>query len=230
MVVPPQDANSIPSTSIRPAESEAHAIVEAIRPSFAFYRDQFNAKKFPEDVLDRVQIEFSHPAQMSPGTIRDALLWKFGHHGKQRIPATHDHLIAQLEKGWPAAVSALPATADEAFEFLNRTFGSPHRFITIAFLVHLLHPGKVPIIDQHNFRAVNDLMTQVRRGDWHSKLKPSRYTDLKVVAAFMGAILVSWREHAPNPPSDRELDKFLMMYGKAIKGIAKQRPNGPADI
>lgn len=38
------------------------------------------------------------------------------------------------------------------------------------------------------------------------------------MAAFMEAVLAAWVLRAPeSAPSDRDLDKFLMMYGKAIK-------------
>jgi len=34
----------------------------------------------------------------------------------------------------------------------------------------------------------------------------------------MEVVLTAWRRRAPeSAPSDRDLDKFLMMYGKAIK-------------
>jgi hypothetical protein len=78
----------------------------------------------------------------------------------------------------------------------------------------------VPIIDQHNFRAVNALMGEVRPG-WHPRKKPIRYADLTLVATFMRVVLAAWRRHGHDPaPTVRDLDKFLMMYGKAIKETA----------
>jgi hypothetical protein len=36
---------------------------------------------------------------------------------------------------------------------------------------------------------------------------------------FMGAVLKAWRQSMPvSAPTSRTLDKFLMMYGKSIKG------------
>src|SRR5947207_15984695 len=99
---------------------------------------------------------------MAPGTLRDALLWKYGHLGKPAIPPAHERLISQLQRGWPAAVAALPNVPKHVFVALDRDFGGKTRFITVAFLLHLLYPSKVPIIDQHNFRAVNALMAEVR--------------------------------------------------------------------
>lgn len=46
----------------------------------------------------------------------------------------------------------------------------------------------------------------------------ARYADIALIAAFMEAVLEAWVLQAPeSAPSDRDLDKFLMMYGKAIK-------------
>jgi hypothetical protein len=103
---------------------------------------------------------------------------------------------------------------------LDARFG-PNRFITIAFLLHLVRPRAVPIVDQHNFRAINKLMLEVRPG-WRSKSMPSRYRDLETVAMFMGAVLRAWRQAMPeSAPSSRTLDKFLMMYGKAMKQVGR---------
>jgi hypothetical protein len=54
---------------------------------------------------------------------------------------------------------------------------------------------------------------------WKARKRPSKYADILLVSSFMQAVLAAWRLRAPeSTPSDRELDKFLMMYGKAIKG------------
>jgi hypothetical protein len=139
---------------------------------------------------------FRRPKRVLPRTLREALLWKYGHLGKRVIPGAHERLISQVQSSWRATVAVVPETPDEAFIALDRTFGGKKRFITVAFLVHLLHPREAPIIDQHNFRAVNALMAGVRPG-WHSRRKPSRYADLTLVAAFMEAVLAVWAQRDP---------------------------------
>ena len=69
-------------------------------------------------------------------------------------------------------------------------FGGKTRFITVAFLVHLLHQTTVPTIDQHNFRAVNDLMTSVRP-TWKARQRPSKYADILLVSSFMRGLAPS---------------------------------------
>ena len=54
--------------------------------------------------------------------------------------------------------------------------------------------------------------------------QPSQYADISLVAAFMEAVLAAWVLRAPeSAPSGRDLDKFLMMYGKAIKERSNKR-------
>ncbi|HEY3383477.1 MAG TPA: hypothetical protein VGK32_17045 [Vicinamibacterales bacterium] len=184
---------------------------------FAHYARQYDTKKYWPEVYKRVRREFRQPNRVASGTLREALLWKYGHLGKRDIPPAHKRLIEQLQRGWPAASAGLPGVPEDAFVVLDRAFGGRTRFITMAFLLHLLHPRGVPIIDQHNFRAVNALMASVRP-DWRGKKKPSAYGDIMFIAAFMRAVLVAWGRLDPGSvPTDRELDKFFMMYGKAIK-------------
>lgn len=205
------------------SDAEAWQIAKAIRPRLAGYASQYDTKKYWPEVYERVRQEFLQPTTVAPGTLRDALLWKYGDLGKPAIPPNHEKLISQLQRGWPAAVATIPNAPKEALVALNQAFGGKTRFITFAFLLHLLHPSKVPIIDQHNFRAVNALMAGVRPA-WISKARPSQYVDIELVADFMKAVLAAWVLRAPETaPSEREFDKFLMMYGKAIKVRSNQR-------
>lgn len=199
------------------SQAEAGQVVRAIRPRFAEYVAQYNTKKYWPDVYRDIRREFRQPQKVGPGTLRKALLWKYGHLGKAAIPPAHEVLISQLQRGWSTAAAALPRVPEEAFVAINRDFGGKTRFITVAFLLHLLHPRRAPIIDQHNFRAVNALLADVRP-TWKTRRQPSSYADIALVAAFMAAILGAWSRRSPESvPSARDLDLFLMMYGKAIK-------------
>jgi len=204
--------------------SEAWQVVKAIKPRFAEYVSRYDTKKYWPSVYQRVRREFLHPKKLGPDTLREALLWKYGHLGKPAIPPAHERLISQVQKGWLAAVAALPHSPEAAFAALDQDFGGKTRFITVAFLLHLLNPRKIPIIDQHNFRAVNALLIGVRPV-WKVRGRPSQYTDILLVASFMEAVLTTWARRAPeSAPTGRDLDKFLMMYGKSIKERSNQRP------
>jgi hypothetical protein len=72
-------------------------------------------------------------------------------------------------------------------------------------------------VDRFAFRAVNWFMRKVRPG-WRMKGMPSRYRGLEIVSTFMASVLTAWRQCMPvSVPSRRTLDRFLMMYGKALK-------------
>ncbi|HPA19284.1 MAG TPA: hypothetical protein PLU30_16170 [Verrucomicrobiae bacterium] len=207
-------------TDAPPSTSEAHDIVQAIAPIFSRFADQYDTKKYPTDAYDRIREQFARPSEVTGDTLREALLWKYGHLGKNRIPASQEKLIAQIQGAWTKFSDALPPTPRETFVALDHDFGGKTRFITVAFLLHLLFPSTIPIIDQHNFRAVNALMAGVRPG-WRKKQKPSRYEDILLLAGFMEAILDAWqRADDGSAPTSRDLDKFLMMYGKHLKGQA----------
>jgi len=223
VVRPPHDPVVSAPMSARPSDAEAWQIAKAIRPRFAEYVAQYDTKKYRPVVYQRIRREFRQPERVAPGTLREALLWKYGHLGKPAIPPAHELLISQLQRGWPAAVAALPGAPEDAFVAIARDFGGKTRFITVAFLLHLLRPRNVPIIDQHNFRAVNALLAGVRPA-WRTRRQPSQYADILLVAAFMEAVLKAWRRRAPeSAPSGRDLDKFLMMYGKTIKERSNRR-------
>jgi hypothetical protein len=51
---------------------------------------QYDTKKYWPVVYERVRREFRQPERMAPGTLRDALLWKYGHLGKPAIPPAHE--------------------------------------------------------------------------------------------------------------------------------------------
>jgi hypothetical protein len=205
------------------SDAEALQVVRAIKPRFREFVLLYDTKKYWPDVYEGVLRQFGQPVSVSPVAIRDALLWKYGHLGKPAIPPAHEVLISQVQAGWTVIARSLPPTPQEAFEALDRRFGGRTRFITVAFLLHLLHPRTVPIIDQHNFRAINDLLSSVRPS-WQGKKRASTYTDIARLGAFMEAILQAWSRQSPQSlPSSRELDLFLMMYGKAIKKGSNKR-------
>ena len=218
ITVTPPSAGTTESGAL-PSEPEATAIVQGVIPHFEHFADQYDTKKYWPEVYETVLQAFEAPAVVPPKMLRNALLWKYGHLGKPAIPAHHERLIKQIQEGWRTTLTMLPAQPEPAFAILNEEFGNKNRFITVAFLLHLLFPREVPIIDQHNFRAVNGLMSDVRAG-WRSKKKPSRYSDIQLVAGFTHVVLAVWRRVAPaSVPSERDFDKFLMMYGKARKKL-----------
>jgi hypothetical protein len=193
---------------------EKRSVCNDIAPRFQQFLDEFDTTKYPNEAYDSFSLAFGAPAQVTGVHIFDALRWKYGHWNKNNFPQTHKNLINRVSSLWPEITIHQPFTASNLFTSFSCRFHIS--YITSAFLTHLLFPFSTPIIDQHNFRAMNHFVGQVRPG-WTHKAKPSRYSDLEDIQAFMSAILATWTE-ATNTlsPSSRDLDKFLMAFGKSI--------------
>jgi hypothetical protein len=111
-----------------------------VRPHFRAYCDQYDTGKYWPQTYDAVLEAFQQPRTVSADTLRQAILWKYGHLRKRRIPASHEALIAALQARWPVLSRDLPATPDVAFAMLHEAFGGATRYVTVAFLTHLLYP------------------------------------------------------------------------------------------
>lgn len=89
--------------------------------------------------------------------------------------------------------------------------GKSGRFITIAFITHLVHHSKkVPIIDQHNFRAMNYFKNNSTLNP-NSKKNPSNWEDIEDLEKFISEISISLNRNRD------DIDRFLMMFGKELK-------------
>jgi hypothetical protein len=120
----------------------------------------------------------------------------------------------RIAKSWSAAIR--PRDPELAFDKLQATLSLP--YISAAFLTHLMYPAVVPIIDQHNYRAMNALMGR------KSSAAPSSYEDLVDLRRFIDEVLGAWPRGPGGKPHERDLDKFLMAYGKSLK-VRRARRN-----
>jgi hypothetical protein len=198
------------------SDEEARGVVERIRPRFDQYASKYDERKYPPKIYDDLICAFSAPTNVSGEDIRGAMLWKLGHLGKKRIPSQHESLILRIQECWQDLSPAATGPTVEAFNRIAAV-GGRHAYITVCFLLHLLRPSEVPIIDQFNFRAMNHYFAEARPG-WRSKNRPSTFGDLETLSSFLSAIKRAWKFADPSSvPSERGLDRFLMMRGKALK-------------
>jgi hypothetical protein len=176
---------------------------------FCVYQDvlaRYDDKKYPEKAYQKMLSAFSGRSKNNR-EIENPLKWKWGHWGKKDYPQHHKNLISLVESLWPKYLDESCLTPCETFEFWKTRLEKQHRYISVAFLTHLLHAERVPIIDQHNFRAMNHLL-QVSGRKRKSKKKPSNWEDIRELGIFVTTL----SEHLKRPV--REVDKFLMMYGR----------------
>lgn len=191
--------------------TEAQQIAQFIFFCFSQISKKYDFKKYPKCVYDRCKFKFS---ALNPGKqdIHDALVWKYGHWGKSNFPGKHRTLISEVQKLWPQFIKTgkhrLP---QDTFQWWQSEWRPKKRYITVAFITHLIHHrSKIPIIDQHNFRAMNHLIAMKKNHSY--KKAPSSWQDILDLKDFMAILL----PHLNNVDRS-ELDRFLMMWGKNVK-------------
>lgn len=195
--------------------AEAERIAALISSDLHDYVGRYDTRKYPPDVYHRIRRAFSAPKSLGPAHIESAMFWKYGHLGKSGYPKHHVRLTEDVQQLWPLFLRSRLMEPEAIREFWAKELGRSNAFITIAFLVHLLHQHDLPIIDQHNYRAVNYYMTRVRRS-WISKREPDSMDDLALVVGFIKSVRSAW-PRGRRRPSARDLDKYLMMFGKMMK-------------
>jgi hypothetical protein len=196
---------------------EASRVIDLIRPCFDVYVRKYNERKYPSSVYRELLRAFSSPEKLTAADIRNALVWKFGHFGKANIPNRHEELILFVQQRWNGLSSALSGSTAATFDQLDAEINAKKRYITLTFLLHLLRPSNVPIIDQHNFRAIN-YYVKLLRPLWRRKSNPSTYDDLTTLSSFLSSVISQWKAtHPSTVPSKEKLDRFLMMFGKGLK-------------
>lgn len=192
-------------------EAETDRIANIIREHYESHLNEYDFKKYPANEYIHYKNTFSSLCA-TPEDITNALIWKWGHWGKDNYPRAHRALISEVQRLWPKFVaSGHTRTAQDTYNWWSARFARRTTYITAAYITHLVHHNKgAPIIDQHNFRAMNWLIRQVRMNHSHKK-KPSSWDDICGLAIFIMKIA-----DAMHVEDIGELDKFLMMFGRAL--------------
>ena len=175
----------------------------------------YQSDKYPEDCYIESKVKFKCPTQVTATNITKALEWKYGHLNKKNYPESHKILINKVIESWNDFCLLGNCTVDNMYDFWKERLKGHQNFITIAYIIHLIKSDEIQIIDQHNFRAFNYLVSLVKPGHSYNK-KPSTLLDLKNYNHFFNQLLsiIDIRKDKV-----RDLDKFLMMHGKyMLKG------------
>ena len=189
-------------------ESETKNIVDFIRKNLGKTLSEFDYIKYPKEKYNHFLISFPS-FNIKNQDIEDALKWKWGHYKKTNFPGAHKELIQKIQEAWPRFLTSNEKTNPRETFYWWKNFFSGKAYITSAFITHLIHHQKpIPIIDQHNFRGMNNLISQERH-EFTFKKKPSKWEDIEKLTEFMRAISQNMIEI-----SFGDLDKFLMMHGK----------------
>jgi hypothetical protein len=190
---------------------EAAQIAAKISPDFDKVSMYYDLAKYPVVNYGKFKQSFSS-LNIVNTEISDSLLWKWGHWGKKSIPRHHRDLVTEIDGLWVQFVgSGAGQASNQTFDWWSGQLNRRTTYITVAYITHLVHHAKrLPIIDQHNFRAMNSLLRDVKTT--HSgKKKPSTWQDIVELGTFMTEV-----SKALGNKSFEELDRFLMMYGKHV--------------
>ena len=190
-----------------------HITQSKIKMDFVIYLGKYNSNKYPTDIYNNFQNAF---CKLEPTNeqITNAINWKFGNLNKANYPNSHKAIITEIKNAWPKfKISNERYSELETFNWWKNKLanGTSRRFITIAFITHLVHKTKnVPIIDQHNFRAMNYLRNNLKLGSGTKKY-PNNWEDILSLKDFISDISKILLKN------NDDIDKYLMMYGKDLK-------------
>lgn len=192
------------------SKKDAEVIAKQATESFEDCLTKYDSLKYPDEPYLEWKKIFVNPQDVTSDHIKSAMEWKYGHWGKASYVPTHKVIIAKVQKYWPEYAAAGNYDIDSTFDFFENKLAGHQNFITISFLFHLVHSNEFEIIDQHNFRSMNFYLSQVSP-EWLWRKIPASKEDILIFSSFFKAI-----QNALKLKDDRkrDLDKFLMMYGK----------------
>lgn len=184
-----------------------------IKMEFDCYLKKYNSIKYPTDIYNDFIYAFRN-LDPSGEQITNAINWKYGNLNKANSPNSHKAIIIEIKRAWPKFRIAKERYSElETFNWWKKKLakGSRKRFITIAFITHLVHKTKnIPIIDQHNYRAMNYLRNNFKFSSVTKKF-PSGWEDIANLKDFISELS---NVHVKKRD---DVDKYLMMLGKEIK-------------
>lgn len=185
-------------------------IEDEILNSYQYVND-FDVKKYPLSLYEKFKNQFSRYDKKAD--IESALKWKYGNSQKINYPECHKNLIRKVKKAWIKYIHIEEVfRQDLTFCWWHNELGKT-AYITAVWITHLIHhDAGFPIIDQHNFRAMQILKNIGKKDKKKLKKKPSNYRDIMGLEDFIAEI----RTVFPNE-STMKIDQFLMMYGKKNK-------------
>lgn len=188
--------------------------IQFINQHFDFFVKRYDEKKYPPKIYQTAKKRFSS-FTADEETIKSAMELKWGHVNKRNYPKIQKQLITEIINEWEnfKKSNSEKKSPVENFDWWCNKFGKrkSSRFITIAFIVHLVHNEEIPIIDQHNYRALNFFTNNLSLSSSFKK-SPSNWNDIIKLKEFTDNILPNLNNTNP-----QDFDKFLMMFGKSIK-------------
>jgi hypothetical protein len=210
---------SVASLRALPIDKKTRLARYVREEKFLEYVSSYDERTYPPNALEDFRVAFGAPELVTAETISRALRWKYGKHLRNgQIPKHQREVIQRVAEIWPDYVSAGAPLQEAGFAWWRNVL-PPTSYITYSFLMHLRSPSRVPIIDQHNFRAVHHYLDRARLAipDEFKGRTPRRWEHITLIADFISVVRDAWPNgKAGGRPSAHDVDRFLMMRGKAL--------------
>jgi hypothetical protein len=189
-------------------EQQTSVISNKIGYFFDELISKYEGKKYNEAVYIKLATDFECLNDIQDSHIDIALAWKYGK-SLENLPKNpkHQATLSKIKNNWGAFLDRRHNNGIAIFQYWIEIL--PTSFITAAFIAHLCKPEEVPIVDQHNFRAVRYFLSEVNSSENISK-NPKTWDEIVLVKKFIDTFA------SENSVPARELDKYLMMFGKHV--------------
>lgn len=173
---------------------------------------RYDVNRYPQPVYDQLKQQFRDPGAVPTDDIEAALRWKYARPQPRPLPGPLVKTIRRLADRWQQMLAIDERDHAARIESLKDPEQPANDFVSRAFLVHLVTPKTVPIIDRYNHRAVRWYLGTVRNEFALGGL-PQQFDDLELIRSFMHQVIAAWGKNAPNMIM---LDRFLMVFGKNV--------------
>jgi hypothetical protein len=206
------------SQSSSVTRAEAKQLVGLVQCLFEPLLNRYDEQKYPVSEYRALLRLFREPRGITSRDIERALTWKYGR--KEIRQGGHAATVKRLSQRWESLLSA--SSNEERIQALKGPPGASD-FVSRAFLVHLVSQGRLPIIDRFNHRAVRYLLQGVRGKGFELGHLPRSYSDIELVRSLIAQLRRAWRRV---PPSPREIDRYLMVFGRNVAPAYRRMSRG----
>lgn len=189
-------------------DRDKQIITEKIDCFFSELIQKYEAGKYDELEYQRLLRIFQQPAQVGTRDIEDVLAWKYGKTRENLLKKrNYTSVISLFQNNWQDYIEKEITSGEEAFIYWQKKIGTS--FISVAFMVHLLFPNEIPIVDQHTFRGARYFLELVNFNH-NIKQAPNSLSEIHMLNKFVHVFSERLGK------SLREFDKYLMMFGKHV--------------
>lgn len=197
----------------------AKKCVEISSKNFSDLESEYDGKKYPEDVYERIISSVKRNRGLSKQSLREAILWKYGkwpqfNKGKDYPPNCKKvfNAIAQnLTKMNELYCSNIEQNSkiEKMRQKLDKVL-SKNSIVTKAWILHIYFPEYCKIIDKNTFIAMRCIQKLKR-----INIRPRTWEDVREYECFFE------RYKTHHSMTDRSLDKCLMVFGIELKKEVK---------